>query len=605
MKYDGKYCFILLCLTVVLPEIIGATGLDMPAHWIYDAEKNFFVKVDSSGKPSDPVSPELQIVKTHKLLNTTLENSAHQILLPADIKWENGFSISFDVLGGSSGTIISDWDTKKDRRVFVAAVDRKNKMTFAVSSDGRKRSIYKVRNRTALKQGKWYHFTLVADGRVLKIFMNGFNDSGQLMVYDGKINSNDMLVDVGASDWFGDLKGKARKIRFFNKPLRYTEIFDLAGKGQLKRYFGPLTHLLYFSFASPKYDMLSNTDLMTIKSSQFTGVCCRLAGAYEDFDPEKTNFTPAIDRIKKHGIKKVWPVVFFNTFFGSPGKNPCRRTMQGNRGAERNISSINGLDLYDDAGMLSRFKQQLATALVIARKTQAPGVFIDPEAYNCYDSYHITRLSARYGKSPEKIIERLQSAGAELADLTNRIYPGATLFFYIMDFGYKNKDGYERSIAYIGRGILERAKNKQYQLKLVDGWNGDYIYASVDHARHVVETQLSQKSEYLERYENLALAGVVAPFESLKKLPPRSWIRKGLVELGKEKTVSVNGVADFKDIYQYLFDNFKLCWVYGATQAGTAVGYELFSPILPDSYQQTLDDALKPYQKAGTYGSKK
>ncbi|MBU1172947.1 MAG: LamG domain-containing protein [Proteobacteria bacterium] len=504
-------------------------------------------------------------------------------------------SIVFEFNCQTHGTILGAWQKRSNNRSFIVGIDRHSRVVFAVSEKGGTDSIKLVRSKDPINYNTWYHCVVVADGSALKIYLNGMNNSSQLSPYNGKICNLNHTLRIGGGVWFGNYSGTLRNITIYKGAIEFNDVLILAGKHLIKEKPETLKELLYFSFATPKYDALTHHDLEIISQAAFSGVCVRLIGAYDNKRPYYTEFEPVIKSIKERHISKVWPVVFFNRFFGSPTINPCHGIMQKGSKVTSYAKKTNGLDLSKSSGALFDFINIFKLALKIAKETNSPGIFIDSEAYNCYDAYKITDLAKRHRSTPDEVIAQLYEIGKNLADTCNSTYPDALLFFYIADLGCVYNNDFQKSITYIVEGILKRAKDQAYSLKVIDGWTGQYIYFSLGHAKHVIESKIAEKYDYLERYPNLELAGVVAPFESYSNLPVNSWIRKSRMGTSDNLSANINTINDFFDIYNYLFSTFNYVWVYGATQSGDPVGYDIFSSKLPDSYNKILERSLMHY----------
>ncbi|MCP4023625.1 MAG: hypothetical protein GY729_17400 [Desulfobacteraceae bacterium] len=515
------------------------------------------------------------------------------IVVPDLMDIESILTITFRIKYESNGTLISVWETTQDNRSFIVAVDSQSRLVFSISETGKKEDIRILRSRSTLEKDRWYDCAVTADGQALKIFINGYNDSADLVFYNGKIRAYAPGITIGDSSWFGQFKGTIENILIYNKSLDQKSLLQLAGQEAALNKLGTLENLLYFSFATPFYGQLTQDHLKTIDNADFTGVCVRLTGAYKTQAPVYEDFEDNIREIQKMELTKIWPVVFFNRFFGSPLSQPCEQTMLNVSKFSSYARQSNGLDLFDSAGTWSDLKNIFGLALRISKETQSPGVFIDPEAYNCYDAYSISYLAEQYGIAESTVIQRLMKIGAELADICDTTHPNAMIFFYLADIGIEHHDGYQKSITYIVEGILDRAKTKQYPLKVVDGWTGRYVYKSLAQAKHISQTKLAKKADYLNKYPNLEVAGVIAPFESYINLPEEGWMQTAMDAQKSQGEGDVEIIEDFLNIYDYLFSTFKHVWFYGATEAGPPAGYDIFFKELPQSYSTVLDKALK------------
>lgn len=540
------------------------------------------------------------------------------LAMPGQDRIRSELSIHFRVRPGSPGTLVSDWEPGRQR--FLVGIDSNFRLVFAVSGTGTRAGVCFVRSRSRVDPETWTDCTVVADGDTLKIYLNGFLDVSALVFYDGRIfspapgqgmpqggaqgesrePSRGSGPVLGDTPWLGRFQGRMTALRIYSTPLDQKAVLALAGREAALERLGPVAEILYFSFASPFYHQLRRDHLEQIAESGFSGVCVRLAGAYDARPRAYDEYANTVDLIREQGLTKVWPVVFFNRMFGSPTVRPCSRTMQDRSVFSREARQVKGMDLFDDAGALTALKDRFALALSLARDTGSPGIFIDPEAYHCYDAYDITDLASRHRLAAPDVVRRLRDIGGELADITHRIYPGARLFFYVADLGVPHRNGFQKSITYLTEGMLMRAKANQYPLRVVDGWTGQYVYGSLARARHIIGNKLAVKAEYLTRYPNLEPAGVVAPFASVDGLPANSWIRRDTDELGCRSDGCLHTIEDFSPLYDHLFSLFRSVWIYGATQAGPHPGYDMFSSDLPPGYARVLDEAINRFTSIQT-----
>lgn len=504
------------------------------------------------------------------------------------------FSISFKIKGGTRGTVVAKWDIKNKERSYLVGIDQSGKLTFSISTDGSLSGIKTVRSNKNLEKNIWYNCVAACEGDRIAVYINGYEDSSAMVAFNAEIHRGKAELIFGDSIWLGKLNGLVSDICLYKKALSYREIFLLAEKIEVANRFSRQSNLLYYSFSTPRFSELSEKDLNVIENSSFTGICSRLIGAYDINLPSYNDYENTISMVKNKSMKrKIWPVIFFNRFFGSPDENPCSRTMDKSTETTSYSGKINGIDLLNDNDSIGDFRKLLTLALRIARELGSPGIFIDPEAYNCYDAYSVSNISKRYKMSTDAIILKLKNIGFDFADLVNTYYSDAIIFFYLIDFGKIQKDGFQRSIAYIAEGMLERSKQKGYSLRLVDGWTGQYIYYSFPHFKYSVGKKIALKNHFLENYPNLTLAGVIAPFESFKKLPSGSWIKRGLMPYRISGRLEITDISDFKPLYEFLFFNFRNVWVYGSTQAGKKIGYEMFSPKIPVSYKEVLKESIE------------
>jgi hypothetical protein len=388
--------------------------------------------------------------------------------------------------------------------------------------------------------------------------------------------------------------GKIADVQLYDCALNPKQILHLAKEDDISRRLGKLERLLYFSFTTPKYNELSTIHLQQLQKAGFTDMCARLVGAYETTIPVDAELKVTAETLKSQQAQNVWPLVFFNRFAGFTKNNQCDNCSNATLVKSTEFYNINGLDIFDEAGALSSFYELFKIALILAKDTGAPGVFIDPELYNCRDAYSVTTLSKRWKKSVPEIISQLKAVGHQLSTLCGEAYPKAELYFYLLDIGRKREDGYQNSIAYIAEGILEHALLNDIGLTVIDGWTGQYLCYSAKHLKHIIDDAILTKAAHLRRYSNLTMSAVLAPYESFASIPTLSWMKKGLISKYFTGALELRTISDFKPLYDYLFSTFKNVWVYGATEAGDPVGYEIFNPDISSAYRSVLMDSLSP-----------
>lgn len=370
-----------------------------------------------------------------------------------------------------------------------------------------------------------------------------------------------------------------------------------------------LKNLNYFSFYTPfqkEYNpKLSpfqkvNMDIInTFKKSPYTGFNLAVMGANSTNEP--LTYSDVSDQIKllKDNLtsKHIWPMVFINRIVGSPKQdengNYPYTGIDGKTECPEYFDKINIMDIYNDAGALEDYYKIFKLALRIAKETGAPGVFMEPEAYNNYGAYHIKYLADQYKVDENEIINQLEKIGSDLADMVDEVYENedktVILWFYFIANG---RSRYHNSIGYIARGILKRAQEKSYRLKVIDGYTGSYLYKSLEHAKYLFIKKYGWGAKLLDQFgDYFEMGSVICPFESIDKLVKTGknvWLYKFYGSKSK-----IKGINDFKPIFNFLFNTSNYVWIYGATSANYIYKkghYEVIDKVIKDCKPQILEE---------------
>ena len=226
-----------------------------------------------------------------------------------------------------------------------------------------------------------------------------------------------------------------------------------------------------------------------------------------------------------------------------------------------NTNKIKGIDIYDEQGAWTKFKKFYEAALNIAQKTNSGGITIDPESYSNYYSYDVNYIAERQGKSNAEVIKQLKSMGAELADKTNNAFPGDSNFVIWSLFisFHKKKGGENWTTDLIFEGMLERAKEKSYKFKLIEGGEVSlwYIHPSNAELKEKISNQKKMLQAYLNKYPNLKLGGVAGLYLNSETLM-NGWKKA----YNNWKNVQIKKIDDFEAPLKTLFNNYEYIWVY-------------------------------------------
>ena len=235
-----------------------------------------------------------------------------------------------------------------------------------------------------------------------------------------------------------------------------------------------IPYLLLVTFPTGAMNDFNERKVALIDSSPYHGVAVPLIGGYEVRKVTYQDFQASVAKISGQSRKHVWPWVFFNRFIGH-GKKARAHSISGTAAANPYFQAIKGIDICDFAGALGDFFAIWRTALVAARNLGAPGIVVDPEAYNDYRMYDLQDLAKESGIPPDELRDKLKEIGTRLSEETDQLYPEAIVWFLWSGLGnplssrvFSQKSDY-RTVTYIFLGMLERARATHSKVKLVSG----------------------------------------------------------------------------------------------------------------------------------------
>ncbi len=84
---------------------------------------------------------------------------------------------------------------------------------------------YIAETNTALHIGKWTHITGTYDGSVVKIYVNGVEQSTSVNVI-GNMETTSTNLEIGARAGSGHINGSISDVRIYNRALSAAEIYD-------------------------------------------------------------------------------------------------------------------------------------------------------------------------------------------------------------------------------------------------------------------------------------------------------------------------------------------------------------------------------------------
>jgi hypothetical protein len=349
------------------------------------------------------------------------------------------------------------------------------------------------------------------------------------------------------------------------------------------------SYLLLVSFYSGDIKSFDSNKITRMNESYYNGVAVPLINQFnaQPYDEKSVESTMALlkDKSKKH----IWPWIYFNRFVGYSESGRAQSLHSNNE----YFKNIKGLDLYNESGALKDFLNIYESALLIAKQLGAPGIVIDPEAYNNYDAYKNSYLIKRQEKSAEEIKNRLMQIGRDFTDIADKKYPEAVIWFLFSGLSrpVKKMNPFEdkeyRTVTYIIRGMLERAKEKGSKLVFVSGGESSlgYCYKSLDDMKDKIKARNADYAGILESYPNLKLGGTISPWDKVES--------KGRWMLtGKCGQSSVRDINDFKQLLRELTRSYKFNWIYAA-QASQYNPYDEKSAFVYNKLFEGLTDECR------------
>lgn len=322
------------------------------------------------------------------------------------------------------------------------------------------------------------------------------------------------------------------------------------------------------------YAEIAPTDLAAIQDSPFDSFGMSTGFPYHQSPPRST-----VALVKEKTKKKIWPRLLIPQSLYDPDKK------------------VFGLwDEDRQAHLLSHLKE----ALTIAQETKVPGIIIDPEIYlpRSHNDYSIPSLAARFNKTPEETIQRLQRFGHNLAECVHTVFgeKPAVLWFLFTNLASPLKDGYRYSIAYFIEGILKTAKAKNYPITVVDGGETGlgYVNVSVPILKAKIARHYHTMAPFLTEYHpHLKLGATTVLINDITKATG-VWAK--LVQATPAASRTVEGINDYLPILKELFQTYEYVWIYWD---GGNPWYNDFEPKISKIYRPVIEAALpEAYKKA-------
>ena len=357
-----------------------------------------------------------------------------------------------------------------------------------------------------------------------------------------------------------------RKIKL-NCIILYFTIFSLNifnyGSAEAK-----LQRLLYCPDAGGKsainYITINEKELKAVEDSPFN--CYSLSMGFPQFKYPSPN---TISLIKK-SRKKFWPRVLFPFYLIN--------------------WQTKKLDLWDSMRInaaLSNVKE----ALELAKSTGVEGIFIDSELYSYRNGYSLTKLSEENRRTPEEVINRLKEIGIQFADITQEVYSNrkAVLWFPFADLNWKCKDNYKRNVNYFIEGVLDRIKEKNYNIDIIEGGEISIGWGQtgIKRLNSKMERQAASLQEYVQKYyPHFKLGGVFTLWYDTNILGGYTKWLNSIPDNLKE----IKKLEDYPPLLKEMFNHYEYVWVYWNN--GRPPYLNDFDPVNAQKYREVIRKAL-------------
>lgn len=222
----------------------------------------------------------------------------------------------------------------------------------------------------------------------------------------------------------------------------------------------------------------------------------------------------------------------------------------------------------------------------MAQELGSPGIIVDPEYYNNYLNYEVGYLANQVGRPVEEVKTRLQSLGGELMAVAEQEYPHAVIWFLFTGMASEEspRSGSKElpAPAYLVWGLLEKAKNLQSEIKIVDGgerWG--YCYESLADLEGKETARQERFAGLLKTFPQLRVGGTIAPWADRRQ--KRGWTWRG--PCGKSQ---MTDLRDFQPLIRFLLAAYDYVWIY----ASEDTGYDPFDEKIAPSYNKAIKESL-------------
>jgi hypothetical protein len=310
--------------------------------------------------------------------------------------------------------------------------------------------------------------------------------------------------------------------------------------------------------------MMDESKFRQFDKSAYDGLAVAFLHAYDVSElPSPAAIDAQIKQWHAYTSKDIWPWLYLNRMigFGAAEKNAHADVPY--------FRKIAGADLNGSTGARADFLKLWRNYLTAARDTGVPGIVCDLEFYNFYKLYDIGELARATDKSVPETAKSLQSLGAEMADIADQTYPGATLWFLFTGFthpGYKTIAGtpYFPSPTYVAMGLLDEISSKHLKLKVLTGGEGSiaYCHDSLQDFRAAIRQRQSDLDSVLRKYSGvIEMAGTMTLWSD--RSAARGWVNEGAC-----KTAAAQTVEELQPYLELLFNSYRYNWIYGSPDGG-------------------------------------
>ncbi len=141
------------------------------------------------------------------------------------------------------------------------------------------------------------------------------------------------------------------------------------------------------------------------------------------------------------------------------------------------------------------------------------------------------------------------------------------------------------SVTYIVQGMLEYAKEKGSDIKLVSGGmlSLGYCYKSLDDLKDKVGSRNTDFEKSSTTYPNLALGGTIAPWMD-SKLRKKGYFTKGVCGRSGLKVI-----GDFRPLIKYLLESYNYVWLY----TDATLGYNPYDRASASEFNKTVSGLIR------------
>lgn len=357
----------------------------------------------------------------------------------------------------------------------------------------------------------------------------------------------------------------------------------------MKLYSIALPYLLLVTFTTGPMQQLDLNKLQQINGFPYKGVAAPLGKPHDTGKLAERDFERTVQLIRQHAHKDIWPWVFMKRFIGTPKESNKPLPEQAK---VEYFTKIKGMDLFNQTGALEDFFNLWKIALTVAKKTGAPGVVLDHEAYANPQAYNLDYVARELGKPKEELKSRLKEIGSRLLDLADETYPDAVIWCLATGLGTPTRKlnpiaaPEPRTVTYIMMGLLERAKQKASRVTVVSGGEMSlfYCYESLADLRESIEKRNEKFASALASYPNLRLGGCISPWYQAD-------LRQGWMLKGKCGRSTLKTMEDFKPLIEHLMRSYQYAWIYAAGMAP----YSPYDPKNAPHYHGAIGEVIKKF----------